>query len=79
MEGSGHDLIFWHLIGVAEEDRAEHQDSLSQGQDLNTRHSKFKGGLQCSVEQGLPLFVYTVVSNRWPSLSKNGRLLKWGK
>lgn len=42
VEGSGHDLIFWHLIGVTEEDCAQHQDRLSQGQDVNTRPSKFE-------------------------------------
>jgi len=36
VEGSGHDLIFWHLIGVTEEDCTQHQDSLSRGQDVNT-------------------------------------------
>lgn len=75
VEGSGHDLIFWHLIGVTEVDHA-HKDSLSHGQELNTRPSKFKAGLQCSVEKSLPLFLYTVVSNGCPRLSKNGRLLK---
>jgi hypothetical protein len=63
VEGNGHDLIFWHLIGVTDENRAHYQEGLSEGQDLNTGPSKYKIGLQCVVEQSLPLFLYTVVSN----------------